>query len=275
MSEPKRQDHRMLSIAVAQFAPTGDKKRNADTISDHVRSAAAAGARVVVLPEFSMFSVPRMDERFVQSAESLNGQFVRSLRHLAAAHTIAIVCGLNETSDDSTRIHNTLVAINQDGRIAATYRKVHLYDAFGYTESNRVRPGEIEKPELFEVDSIRFGMQTCYDVRFPEVTRRIVDAGADVLLLPAAWVPGPLKEDHWATLVRARAIENTMYVAACGQTAPGGVGRSTIVDPMGVQLASLGEADGLAIAEVSADRIAEVRAINPALGLRRFTVIER
>ncbi|QIZ37379.1 carbon-nitrogen hydrolase family protein [Saccharopolyspora sp. ASAGF58] len=265
----------MLPIAVAQFAPTSDKKCNADKISDHVRSAAEAGARVIVLPEFAMFSVPGMDERFLRSAEPLSGQFVRSLGHLAAAHTITIVCGFNETSDDPDRIHNTLVAINEDGRIAATYRKVHLYDAFGYTESTRVRPGKIDKPELFEVDGIRFGMQTCYDVRFPEVTRRIVDAGADVLLLPAAWVPGPLKEDHWSTLVRARAIENTMYVAACGQTAPGGVGRSTIVDPMGVQLASLGEADGVAVAEVSADRIAEVRATNPALELRRFAVIER
>jgi predicted amidohydrolase len=104
------------------------------------------------------------------------------------------------------------------------------------------------------------------------VTRRIVDAGADVLLLPADWVPGPLKEDHWRTLVRARAIENTVYVAAAGQCAPTGAGNSMIVDPMGVVTAGLGDGSGIAVAEISPERIAAVRRINPALDLRRFTV---
>ncbi|MDQ8708092.1 carbon-nitrogen hydrolase family protein [Streptomyces sp. LHD-70] len=265
----------MLPIAVAQFTPTTDKKRNTETIRTHVKSAATRGARVVVFPEFSMYSAPAMDERFIQSAEPLNGDFVRELGVIAKESGLSVICGMNEPTEDPDRIHNTLVAVNEDGQIAAIYRKVHLYDAFGYTESSKVRPGAIEVPDLFEVGGIRFGMQTCYDVRFPEVTRRIVDAGADVLVLPAAWVPGPLKEDHWATLVRARAVENTMYVAACGQTAPGGIGRSMIVDPMGVQLASLAEAEGVAIADISADRISEVRTVNPALNLRRFTVVER
>ena len=115
-------------------------------------------------------------------------------------------------------------------------------------------------------------MQTCYDVRFPEVTRRIVDAGAEVLALPAEWVPGPLKEDHWRTLVRARAIENTIYVAAADQCAPTGAGNSMIVDPMGVVVASLGEGPGIAAGEVAPDRVAAVREKNPALSLRRFTI---
>ena len=112
-------------------------------------------------------------------------------------------------------------------------------------------------------------------LRFPEVTRRIVDVGADILLLPAQWVPGPLKEDHWTTLVRARAIENTMYIAAADQSARGGAGASMIVDPMGVVMCSLGEQVGVAAATVSAARIAEVREKNPALALRRFSVSSR
>jgi predicted amidohydrolase len=123
------------------------------------------------------------------------------------------------------------------------------------------------------VDGVRFGLQTCYDVRFPEVTRRIVDAGADVLALPAEWVPGPLKEDHWRTLVRARAIENTIYVAAADQCAPTGAGNSMIVDPMGVVVAALGETAGIAAADVSPERVAAVREKNPALALRRFTTV--
>ena len=96
-------------------------------------------------------------------------------------------------------------------------------------------------------------------------------AGADVLLLPAEWVPGPLKEDHWLTLLRARAIENTIYVAAADQSAPAGSGNSIIVDPMGVVLAALGERTAVATAQLTTDRLAEVRAKNPALALRRFT----
>ncbi|MFC0449982.1 carbon-nitrogen hydrolase family protein [Rhodococcus jostii] len=264
----------MPIISVAQFAPTDDKARNAAIIADYVQRASTAGARLIAFPEFSMFTVSAMDDRFVRSAESLSGPFVQRVGRLAAEHQITIVVGLNETSSDG-RIHNTLVAVNVDGQVTATYRKIHLYDAFGFTESSRVRPGEIDKPETFEVDGLRFGLQTCYDLRFPEVTRRLVDAGADALVLPAAWVPGPLKEDHWNTLIRARAIENTIYVAAADQTAPGGVANSFIVDPMGIPLASAGEAEGLTLASISADRIARVRAQNPALELRRFTVIPK
>lgn len=183
-----------------------------------------------------------------------------------------VVAGVNERLDEPGRISNTLVAAGPAGDFVAEYRKIHLYDAFGYRESAIVRPGEIGNPETFTVEGVTFGMQTCYDVRFPEVTRRIVDAGADVLALPAAWVPGPLKEDHWRTLARARAIENTIYVAAAGQCAPTGAGNSMLVDPMGVVTAGLGESPGVVAGEVSPERVAAVREKNPALRLRRFTV---
>ncbi|MGC0362912.1 putative amidohydrolase [Rhodococcus sp. 27YEA15] len=264
----------MTTIAVAQFAPTDNKESNAATITAQVRRASADGARLVVFPEFSMYSVPDMDDRFVESAEQIDGPFVRTIKQLATQYKVTIVLGLNEPGSQG-RIHNTLVAVNEDGEIAATYRKIHLYDAFGFKESARVTPGDIVDPETFVLDGLRFGIQTCYDLRFPEVTRRIVDTGVDVVLLPAAWVPGPLKEDHWHTLVRARAIENTIYVAAAGQTRPGGIANSVIVDPMGVTLASAGEEEGVASARVSAERIARVRKTNPALELRRFTVAPR
>jgi predicted amidohydrolase len=105
------------------------------------------------------------------------------------------------------------------------------------------------------------------------VSRRIADAGADAIVLPAAWVPGPLKEHHWETLINARAIENTLYVLASRQTSPGGIGASRIVDPMGVTLAALGENEGVTAADLTSERIAEVRHVNPALALRRFTTI--
>ena len=175
--------------------------------------------------------------------------------------------------DDLEHFANTLVAVAPSRGIVATYRKQHLYDAFGGTESRFIRPGGLGEPQTFVAGGLIVGMQTCYDIRFPEVTRRLVDAGAELVLVPAEWVRGPLKEHHWRTLVTARAIENTVFVAAADHTPPVGVGASLIVDPMGVAVAEIGEQPGIAVACVSRDRIAEVRAVNPALRLRRYRVV--
>ncbi|MFC8935216.1 carbon-nitrogen hydrolase family protein [Rhodococcus sp. NPDC057135] len=262
-------------VAIAQFAPGTDKKANLESLRSLASDAAARGAKVVVAPEYSMFTAPKTDERLIESAEDLDGEFGSALAAVAAEFGIFLVAGMNERIDDVSRISNTLVAVDPNGELVATYRKLHLYDAFGYQESAVIRAGDITEPQTFGCDGLTFGLQTCYDLRFPEVTRRIVDVGADVLLLPAQWVPGPLKEDHWTTLVRARAIENTMYIAAADQSARGGAGASMIVDPMGVVMCSLGEQVGVATATVTAARIAEVREKNPALALRRFTVSSR
>lgn len=265
----------MVDVAVCQFAPTTDKRENLRTVRSLAVSAVERGAQVVVAPEYSMSTTPRVDERLVASAEPLGGEFVAALADIAAELRIHLVAGISEEIAGEDRIFNTLIAVNPHGDVVATYRKLHLYDAFGATESRFIRAGAIDAPQTFVVDDIIFGMQTCYDLRFPEVTRRIVDAGADVLCLPAQWVPGPLKEDHWTTLVRARAIENTMYVAAADQSAPTGAGASMIVDPMGVIVAHLGEQVGVATAPLSPVRLTQVRELNPALKVRRFTISER
>ncbi|QBI55644.1 carbon-nitrogen hydrolase family protein [Streptomonospora litoralis] len=262
----------MVHVAVAQFAPGEDKMANLATAGRLVAEAAERGAGVVLLPEYAMFTAPRTDQRFVEAAEPLDGAFVGGLSRLAAESGAVVVAGVNEQVAGGTRFRNTLVALDPGGGIAARYRKLHLYDAFGVTESDVVEPGEIEEPQTFSLGGLTFGLQTCYDLRFPEVTRRIADSGAQVLLLAAEWVPGPLKEDHWETLVRARAIENTLYVAAAGQNAPTGAGNSMIVDPMGTRVVSLGEQTGVAVAPISENRLAQVRTQNPALRLRRFRV---
>ena len=208
-----------LTAAIAQFAPGEDKAANVDTMIGLLTRAAERGAQLVVLPEFAVFTAAAMDDRFVDSAEPLDGPSVTRLARASAELAVSVVVGLNEPAGDG-RIHNTLVAL-QDGAIAAVYRKVHLYDAFGYKESDRVLAADPSTPQLLELNGFRIGMQTCYDLRFPETTRWLVDAGADVIALPAEWVPGPLKEYHWNTLLRARAIENTVYVVAADQFTPG------------------------------------------------------
>ncbi|TQN30782.1 putative amidohydrolase [Haloactinospora alba] len=262
----------MVHVAVGQFAPGEDKEGNLATVRALVADAAAQGAEVVLLPEYTMFTAPRVDSRFVAAAEPLDGAFVSGLGRIATEYGVHLVAGVNEALPGEERFVNTLVALAPSGETTAWYRKLHLYDAFGVTESTVVAAGEIEEPRTFSRSGVTFGLQTCYDLRFPEVTRRIADAGADVLLLGAQWVPGPLKEDHWTTLTRARAIENTIYVAAAGQNAPTGAGNSMVVDPMGTVTAALGEQTGVALARISADRLREVRERNPALRLRRFGV---
>lgn len=262
-----------LTAAVAQFSPTQDKEENLATIASLLGDAAQQGARLVVLPEYAVFTVPDMGEALVRAAEPLEGPTVTRLRQIVAGLDLSVVVGVNETAQGRPgHIHNTLLGL-RGGEIVATYRKVHLYDAFGYAESERVVPGTPGRPELLEVDGFRVGMQTCYDLRFPESSRVLLDAGADVVAVPAQWVPGPLKEYHWNTLVRARAVENTAYLLAAGQTPRTGVGSSAVVDPAGVTLAALGEEPGVGVATVDRDRLERVRAVNPALARRRYRVV--
>lgn len=260
-----------LVAAAIQYAPTTDKTANLQQIQLLVSESADKGAELAVLPEYATFTNPVIDKSFVDSAEELHGASVAVLRKLSVDKRIAIIAGVNEP-DGQGRIYNTLVGI-KDGEIQAVYRKLHLYDAFGTQESRWVNHGEVQEPQLLEVNGLKIGMQTCYDLRFPEVSRLLVDAGADVLALPAEWVPGPLKEFHWTTLLQARAIENTVYVVAADQSAPTGSGHSSIVDPMGISIATIGEEVGIAHAELKQDRISSARATNPALAVRRFRVV--
>lgn len=262
----------MVSVAVAQFAPGADPAANLATVARLVREAADGGAALVVLPEYASFFEQRMGPRFAEHAESLDGGFTAGVQAAAAGAGVVAVFGLVEAAGEKFR--NTAVAVSADG-VIASYRKTHLYDAFGASESTWVEAGALEPPQTFLVGDLRVGLQTCYDLRFPEVTRVLADAAVDLVLVPADWVPGPGKVHHWRTLLTARAIENTAFVAAAGQIAPGGIGTSLILDPAGVTLAELGEQEGLALADLDPARIREVRTANPALTLRRYTVVPR
>ncbi|WP_165063728.1 carbon-nitrogen hydrolase family protein [Marisediminicola senii] len=265
-----------MAIGVAQFAPGDDTAENLRNIRDLATLAAARGAALVVFPEYSSFFTPKLGPEAVAAAEPLDGPFVRGLAALAKVLGVHIAAGMVErVAGDDERLSNTVVAVDTAGVVVATYRKQHLYDAFGQRESEFVRAGDIEPPQLFAVNGFTIGMQTCYDIRFPEATRVLVDAGADVVLVPAEWVRGPLKEQHWRTLVTARAIENTVYVAAADHAPPIGAGNSMIVDPMGVEIATIGEQSDVAVSWISRQRIDSVRETNPALELRRYRVVPR
>lgn len=267
-------DGKARGVAVAQFAPTASRAVNLENIAELVARAVARGARIVLFPEYSSYFVDPFDESLAANAESLDGAFVAALTSLADQHDVCIVAGMVERADDARRVRNTVVAVDRGG-VLATYRKLHLYDAFGQRESDWVEAGEIAPPETFECGGVRFALQTCYDLRFPEVTRLLADAGADVVLVPAEWVRGPLKEHHWRTLLQARAIENTLYVAAADHPPPLGVGHSTVIDPQGVEIAAVGTGTDVAVGFVERGFVERVRRTNPALALRRFRVEPR
>ena len=265
-----------FGIAVAQFAPGADPEANRSEITRLTELAVARGAGLIVFPEYSSYFTPEPGWDWQAAAEGVGGAFTEHLAALSTRLGVHVVAGMIERlGGDERRVGNTVVALAPGVGVVARYRKLHLYDAFGQRESEWVAPGDIDEPQVFEAGGIRFGLQTCYDARFPEVTRRIVDAGADVVCMPAEWVRGPLKEAHWRVLTTARALENTMYVAAADHAPPVGAGNSMIVDPMGVEVATIGEATDVAVAWVSRERIDAVRRINPALALRRFDVTER
>ncbi|MBM7505277.1 carbon-nitrogen hydrolase family protein [Agromyces aurantiacus] len=264
-----------IAVATAQFAPGNDADANLDAMGRLAKRAAARGARLIVFPEYSSWFTPTPGEEWLGAAQPVDGPFAAALGELADALGIHLVAGMIERLEGQQRVGNTVLAIAPGGGVVARYRKLHLYDAFGQRESEWVAPGEIGEPQTFEAGGLRFGLQTCYDVRFPEVSRRIVDAGADAICMPAEWVRGPLKEAHWRTLTTARALENTAYVIAADHAPPVGAGNSMIVDPMGVELATIGEQEDVAVAWLSSERIAAVRRLNPALALRRFAVTER
>ncbi|TDD72371.1 carbon-nitrogen hydrolase family protein [Jiangella aurantiaca] len=254
-----------MRVVLAQLSASTDADANLAAIR---RVTDGVAADLVVLPEAVMhdFGDPAMPLGPV--AQPLDGPFVGTLAEVAREAGAVVVGGMFERSEDPDRPYNTLVAVGPDGAARATYRKAHLYDSFGYRESERLRAGD-PVPAVFDVDGVRLGLLTCYDLRFPEQGRALVDAGADAFVVPAAWVRGPLKEDHWQTLLRARAIENTVYVAAAAQTGRTYCGLSQLVDPLGVVVAALGDEEGRLAAELDPARIAAARERNPALRHRR------
>lgn len=265
-----------MRVAIAQFGAGEDKPANLARLVDLVGQAGASGATLVVAPEASMHGFGTADTPLAPVAETLDGPFVTGLRLAAKRHSLSIVAGMFEPVEgDSTRAHNTVVAIDADGELAGRYRKQHLFDALGWVESKRLQAGPADEQLVFDCGEFTVGVMTCYDVRFPELARSLVDEGADLLALPSAWVGGPLKEDQWLTLVRARAIENVMYVAAADQCPPGYAGRSVLVDPFGVTVAGLGDGEGVAVGEVDRGRLEDCRARMPSLEHRRWDVTPR
>ncbi|GAA4703998.1 carbon-nitrogen hydrolase family protein [Nocardioides conyzicola] len=223
-------------------------------------------ADLVVFPEAFARDFGEAGSDVSAYAEPLDGPFASEVGRVAADRGATVVAGMFEPGEDVDRPFNTLVA---RGAVDASYRKIHLYDSFGYRESDRLSAGPVE-PVVFDLQGFGVGLMTCYDLRFPELGRALVDAGAEVLVVPAAWVAGPHKVDHWRTLVRARAIENTVFVVAVGQPGPRYAGHSIVVDPLGEVLVEADEGAQVLTTVLDHTTLERVRRTNPSLANRRL-----
>jgi predicted amidohydrolase len=183
---------------------------------------------------------------------------------------VGVTAHSNSSLRSTGRAYNTLVAFGNDGARLAFYRKIHLFDAQGFGESTFIKPGPSTSPVVFESGGVRFGLMACYDLRFPELARSLADAGAQVLLVCSSWVPGTHKTEQWLALNAARAIENSVYVAGVCQAPPVSVGRSILVDPMGVIEADLGLEPGVRSVDVSLETVTRVRDAFPMFRQRRL-----
>lgn len=258
-----------MRVHAVALASTRDAAGNLAAVTAAVGSAAADGADLVLLPEYAAAFDPRGVGR--ELAEPLDGPFVEGLCRASGADGPVVVGGT--AVPEGERAANVVVAV-RGGAVVGTYRKVHLYDAFGHRESDRLVAGDPAAPPLvLEAGGLPAGVMTCYDLRFPEAARRLVDAGAQVLLVPAAWAAGEHKVEHWETLLRARAIENTCYVVAACQQGPGVTGDCLVVGPDGVVLARASEPGAAAVADLAPGHLAAVRERNPSLANRRYGVV--
>jgi deaminated glutathione amidase len=257
-----------VKVAVAGFASSTDKTSNIERISALTSEAVKAGARLVVFPEGAMHTFGALTDDLAPAAEPLDGRFVDNLTRLTDRLGVTVVAGMFEAIPGDHRIYNTAVVVAPRDGLVARHRKRFLYDAFSEKESDRMVAGTDEMP-IVEIDGFLTAVAICYELRFPAYIQDAADRGAELLALPAAWVAGPLKEEHWAITVRSRAIENTMYVAAAGMTGAGYCARSMVVDPLGVVLNGLAETEGVTVAEITKERLAQARAKLPLVAQRR------
>lgn len=254
-----------------------DKQENLRASLDYIAQAAQKKAGMVCFPEFQMAFSPGSQgpaELALVAEPVKGGQFIGALQREAKRHGIEVVATLYEKGEknSSNRVFDTAVVISGKGTIASVYRKLHLYDALGFKESKKLLAGSRVVAPARTSSAGRVGVMICYDLRFPELSRLLTVKGARVLVAPSGWVQGPMKEEHWQTMVKARAIENGSYVVAPGQVGNIYAGMSMVVDPFGVVLLDMGQREGMDVVELDLAKVDEVRRSLPLLKNRRTDI---
>ncbi|MEQ8175310.1 MAG: carbon-nitrogen hydrolase family protein [Syntrophomonadaceae bacterium] len=264
----------MLRLGIVQMDVGLEKERNLDRAAQMVSDAAIRGAKIVVLPE--IFNSPYIARRFPEYAESYPGPSTELLSELARQHRLILVGGSIPERDEGGALYNTSFTFGPDGTIIGRHRKLHLFDIdipgkMTFKESATLAPGS--DFQIIRHEGLCFAVFICYDVRFPELARWAALQGAQILVIPAAFnrTTGPL---HWDLLMRSRAVDNQVFVAAASpafnpQASYGTWGHSMVVDPWGRIQAQAGDEEELMVLDLDMSLIDEVRAQIPVMQQRR------
>lgn len=262
--------------ALVQMKSSVNKEQNLAYSLELINEAAKNKARLICFPEFQMaYSPPEQKpEALHKIAEKINGNFISTLSYSAKQNKINVIATIYEvinTNKQNHKVFDTAIIINDLGKLQSVYRKVHLYDALGFKESKKLVAGSIiEKPTRTSVGNL--GLLICYDMRFPEISRILTVNGASILASPSAWVAGFMKQEHWEIMVKARAIENGVYVIAPNQVGNIYCGHSMVIDPFGSTLVDMGNREGIEIIDIDSSRIDTIRRTLPLLMNRRTDV---
>jgi len=248
-------------IGLIQLQVTDSKTENLRHV---IQSLERIGqdCELVVFPEYCMgYSKRTLSRDFLHRiAEPLDGKFVKTVAEKSKEKQNVVVLPIFEK--DNASMYNTAVIVDR-GQVIGGYRKIHLFDALGFRESQFFHPGS--ELVLFDVGGMTLGVATCYDLRFPELIKKQVMSGATAVIVPAAWFRGPLKEEQWQTLLMARAAENTSYMIGVGNANEHFIGRSIVVDPFGVKVLDLGYGDRIGRYEIDKNIITNAREQIPVI----------
>ena len=276
-----------MRIAAAQILTGRDPQDNLRLVRESATEAAAQGARIVVFPEATMraFGAGRLDE----IAEPLDGPWASAVAEIARQQGIVVAVGMF-TPGEGGRVRNTLLVTGPAGasgdggageNLHLGYDKIHLFDAFGFAESDNVEPGDTTR--VVTVDGVGIGLSVCYDIRFPGQFRQLAAEGARITLCSASWGSGPGKIDQWRLLASARALDATTFLLAVGQSdpeaervevkkgAPTGVGHSLLAGPDGTVRAEAGAGSELLVVDIDDDEVTSIRKVIPVLANGRVT----
>ena len=262
--------------AIVQMKSSEEKEHNLAYSVKLINEAAKRKAQLICFPEFQMAYSPaeQKTESLHRIAEKISGNFVSTLSNSARQNKINVIATMYEiinTNEKSQKVFDTGIIINELGKVQSIYRKVHLYDALGFKESKKLLAGSIiEKPSKTSVGNL--GLQICYDMRFPEISRILTVNGANILVSPSAWVAGFMKKVHWEIMVRARAIENGVYVLAPNQVGNIYCGHSMAIDPFGATILDMKNRQGIEFIDIDTAKIDTTRRTLPLLMNRRTDV---
>ena len=262
--------------AIVQMKSSINKQDNLIESLKYIKEAADRQADYIFFPEFQMaFSsnTQTLDELY-KTAETLSdSKFIKRLCQYSKKYKIGIIGTFFEKNPykKDKRVFDTAFSTDKNGKIVSVYRKLHLYDAFGFKESLKFSRGD-KIPKLITTPIGKMGLMICYDIRFPELSRILTVNGSDIIVIPSGWIHGIMKEEHWITMLKARAMENGVYVIAPNQVGNIFCGRSMIVDPLGSILTDLGDKIGVEFVGIQRERIDEVRKTLPLLKNRRTDI---